>query len=113
MLLHTIIKNIYQIEIKIILGLSLSDKKELELLLKFHSLNINQIITFSKNLIPSQGNIEDFAYGFIVGIIIGNYLEKFFQRHSRAPDNDELMDIYFTLSLRSAKIRKRILNELT
>ncbi|HEX2487481.1 MAG TPA: hypothetical protein VHJ57_02740, partial [Nitrososphaeraceae archaeon] len=109
----TIIKNIYQIEIKIILGLSLSDKKELELLLKFHSLNINQIITFSKNLIPSQGNIEDFAYGFIVGIIIGNYLEKFFQRHSRAPDNDELMDIYFTLSLRSAKIRKGILNELT
>jgi hypothetical protein len=113
LLLHTIIKNIYQIEIKIILGLSLSDKKELELLLKFHSLNINQIITFSKNLIPSQGNIEDFAYGFIVGIIIGNYLEKFFQRHSRAPDNDELMDIYFTLSLRSAKIRKGILNELT
>ena len=112
MLLHTIIKNIYQIEIKIILGLSLSDKKELELLLKFHSLNINQIITFSKNLIPSQGNIEDFAYGFIVGIIIGNYLEKFFQRHSRAPDNDELMDIYFTMSLRSAKIRKAILNEL-
>jgi hypothetical protein len=95
------------------LGLSLSDKKELELLLKFHSLNINQIITFSKNLIPSQGNIEDFAYGFIVGIIIGNYLEKFFQRHSRTPDNDELMDIYFTLSLRSAKIRKGILNELT
>jgi hypothetical protein len=113
LLLHTIIKNIYQIEIKIILGLSLSDKKELELLLKFHSLNINQIITFSKNLIPSQGNIEDFAYGFIVGIIIGNYLEKFFQRHSRAPDNDELMDIYFTLSLRSAKIRKGILNKLT
>jgi hypothetical protein len=113
LLQYTIIKNIYQIEIKIILGLSISDKKELELLLKFHSLNINQIITFSKNLIPSQGNIEDFAYGFIVGIIIGNYLEKFFQRHSRAPDNDELMDIYFTLSLRSAKIRKGILNELT
>lgn len=95
------------------MGLSLTDKKELESLLKFHSLNINQMITFSKNLIPSQGNIEDFAYGFIVGIIIGNYLEKFFQRHSRAPDNDELMDIYFTLSLRSAKIRKGILNELT
>jgi hypothetical protein len=94
------------------LGLSLSDKKELESLLKFHSLNINQMITFSKNLIPSQGNIEDFAYGFIVGTIIGNYSEKFFQRHNRAPDNDELMDIYFTMSLRSAKIRKTIINKL-
>lgn len=94
------------------MGLSLSDKKELESLLKVHSLNINQIISFSKNLIPSQGNIEDFAYGLIVGTIIGNYSEKFFQRHSRTPDNDELMDIYFTMSLRSAKIRKAILNEL-
>lgn len=94
------------------MGLSLTDKKELESLLKFYSLNINQMITFSKNLIPSQGNIEDFAYGFIVGTIIGNYSEKFLQRHNRAPDNDELMDIYFTMSLRSAKIRKAILNEL-
>jgi hypothetical protein len=94
------------------LGLSLSDKKELESLLKFHSLNINQMISFSQNLLPSQGKIEDFAYGFIVGTIIGNYSEKFLQKHSRAPDNDELMDIYFTMSLRAAKIRKAILKEL-
>jgi hypothetical protein len=97
---------------KIILGLSLRDKKELESLLKFHSLNINQMITFSKSLIPSQGNIEDFAYGLVVGTIIGNYCEKFFQTHNRAPDNDELMDIYFTMSLRSPKIRNAIINEL-
>ncbi|HEX2406454.1 MAG TPA: hypothetical protein VHJ38_04510 [Nitrososphaeraceae archaeon] len=48
----------------------------------------------------------------IVGIIIGNYSEKFFQRHGRNPDNDELIDIYFTMSLRSAKIRKTILEKL-
>jgi hypothetical protein len=47
-----------------------------------------------------------------VGTIIGNYSEKFLQKHSRAPDNDELMDIYFTMSLRAAKIRKAILKEL-
>jgi hypothetical protein len=88
------------------LGLSLRDKKELESLLKFHSLNINQMITFSKSLIPSQGNIEDFAYGLVVGTIIGNYCEKFFQTHNRAPD------IYFTMSLRSPKIRNAIINEL-
>lgn len=70
------------------------------------------MINFSKSLIPSQGNIEDFAYGLSVGIIIGNYLEKFFQRHDRNPDNDELIDIYYTMSLRSAKIRKSILEKL-
>ncbi len=84
----------------------------MESLLKFHSLDIDKSINFSKRLIPSQGNIEDFAYGLIVGIIIGNYSEKFFQRHGRNPDNDELIDIYFTMSLRSAKIRKTILEKL-
>jgi hypothetical protein len=94
------------------LGLSLSDKKELESLLKFRSLDMDKMINFSKTLLPSQGNIEDFSYGLIVGIIIGSYSEKFFQRHGRNPDNDELMDIYFTMSLRSAKIRKSILDKL-
>ena len=70
------------------------------------------MINFSESLIPSQGNIEDFAYGLIVGIIIGNFLEKFFQKHDRNPDNDELIDIYYTMSLRSAKIRKSILEKL-
>jgi len=70
------------------------------------------LINFSKSLIPSQGNIEDFAYGLIVGIIIGNFLEKFFQKHDRNPDNDEIIDIYYTMSLRSAKIRKSILEKL-
>ncbi len=73
---------------------------------------MDKLINFSKSLIPSQGNIEDFAYGLIVGIIIGNFLEKFFQKHDRNPDNDELIDIYYTMSLRSAKIRKSILEKL-
>ena len=70
------------------------------------------MINFSKSLVPSQGNIEDFCYGLVVGTIIGSYSEKFFQKHGRNPDNDELMDIYFTMSLRSAKIRKSILDKL-
>ena len=94
------------------MGLSLSDKKELESLLKFRSLNMDKLITFSKDLLPSQGKIEDFSYGLVVGIIIGSYSEKFFQKHGRNPDNDELIDIYFTMSLRSAKIRKSILDKL-
>ena len=73
---------------------------------------MDKLINFSKSLIPSQGNIEDFAYGLIVGIIIGNFLEKFFQKHDRNPDNDELIDIYYTMSLRSARIRKSILEKL-
>jgi hypothetical protein len=84
----------------------------LESSLKFHSLNIDKLINFSKTLIPSQGNIEDFSYGLVVGTIIGTYTEKFFQKHDRNPDNDELIDIYYTMSLRSAKIRKSILDKL-
>ena len=73
---------------------------------------MDKLITFSRDLLPSQGNIEDFSYGLVVGIIIGSYTEKFFQKHGRNPDNDELIDIYFTMSLRSAKIRKSILDKL-
>ncbi len=84
----------------------------MESLLKFHSLNIDKLINFSKNLLPSQGKLEDFSYGLVIGTIIGNFSEKFFQKHGRNPDNDELIDIYFTMSLRSAKIRKSVLNKL-
>jgi len=73
---------------------------------------MDKLITFSKDLLPSQGKIEDFSYGLVVGIIIGSYSEKFVQKHGRNPDNDELIDIYFTMSLRSAKIRKSILDKL-
>ena len=94
------------------MGLTLSDKKDLESLLKFHSLNIEHLINFAKNLLPSQANIEDFGYGIVEGAIIGNYAEKFGQKHGRSPDNDEMMDIYFTMSLRSGKIRKKVLEKL-
>jgi hypothetical protein len=70
------------------------------------------LINFSKNLLPTQGNIEDFTYGLAIGIIIGNYTEKFFQKHDRNPDDDELIDIYYTMSLRSPRVRKLILNKL-
>lgn len=94
------------------MGLSLSDKKELESILKIDSRDFDKMIAFSRKLVPSQGSLYDFIYGLVVGMILGNYLEKFFLKYKRDPDNDELIDIYFTLSLRSAKIRKLILSNL-
>jgi hypothetical protein len=75
-------------------------------------LNIDKLINFSKNLLPTQGNIEDFTYGLAIGVIIGNYSEKFFQKHARNPDDDELIDIYYTMSLRSPRLRKSMLDKL-
>ncbi|MGE5782252.1 MAG: hypothetical protein ACM31J_05265 [Nitrososphaerales archaeon] len=94
------------------MGLSLPDKKELESILKIDARELDKMITFSRKLVPSQGSLYDFIYGLVVGMILGNYLEKFFLKYKRDPDNDELIDIYFTLSLRSPKIRKLILSNL-
>lgn len=94
------------------MGLSLPDKKELESILKIDARELDKMITFSRKLVPSQGSLHDFIYGLVVGMILGNYLEKFFLKYKRDPDNDELIDIYFTLSLRSPKIRKLILSNL-
>jgi hypothetical protein len=95
------------------LGLDLVDKKTLESLLKINPSELDNLISFSKQLIPSQGTLYDFLYGFLLGMIIGNFIEKFSIKYGRNPDNDEMIDIYYTLSLKSPKIRKLILKRLS
>ncbi|MDR4510456.1 MAG: hypothetical protein MRJ93_01975 [Nitrososphaeraceae archaeon] len=94
------------------MGLDLADKKTLESLMKFNLCDIDNLIIFTKQLLPSQGSQTDFLYGLMLGIIIGNFIEKFAKKYGRSPDEDEILDIYFTLSLKSPKIRKLILKNV-
>lgn len=96
-----------------VLGLDLVDKKTLESLMKFNLYDIDNLLMFTKQLLPSQGSQADFLYGLMLGIILGNFIEKFTKKYGRNPDEDELLDIYFTISLKSPKIRKLILKNLS
>jgi len=95
-----------------VLGLDLADKKTLESLMKFNLYDVDNLIIFTKQLLPSQGSQTDFLYGLMLGIILGNFIEKFTKKYGRNPDEDEILDIYFTLSLKSPKIRKLILKNV-
>ena len=95
------------------MGLNLADKKTLESLIKINPYDLDNLIFFAKQLLPSQGSHDDFIYGLLLGIILGNFIEKFTKKYNRNPDNDEILDIYYTLSLRSPKIRKLILKKLS
>ena len=93
------------------MGLTLADKKELESLLKLDKKSLKYIVNFADKNLPSQASFEDFTYGFTLGMILGNFFEKFSLEHNRDLDTDELLDVYFILSLKSPKIRKLILNQ--
>ena len=93
------------------MGLTLKDKKKLETLLKLDKQSLRYIVNFANKNLPTQASFEDFTYGFTLGMILGNYFEKFSLEHNRNLDNDELLDVYFILSLKSPKIRKLILNQ--
>lgn len=91
------------------MALDLADKRILESLIKIIPCELENLFFFAKQLLPSQGSYNDFIYGLLLGIILGNFIEKFTKKYNRNPDNDEMIDIYFTLSLKSPKIRKLIL----
>ncbi|MGD1834940.1 MAG: hypothetical protein ACPKPY_03680 [Nitrososphaeraceae archaeon] len=93
------------------MGLTLADKKELESLLKLDKKSLKHIVNFADKNLPSQASFEDFTYGFTLGLILGNFFEKFSLQHNRDLDNDELLDVYFILSLKSPKIRKLLLDQ--
>lgn len=105
---HNIIK-IKLYFIVFILGLDLADKRILESMIKIFPCELDNLLLFAKQLLPSQGSHNDFIYGLLLGIILGNFIEKFTKKYNRNPDNDEMLDIYYTLSLKSPKIRKLIL----
>jgi hypothetical protein len=93
-------------------GLSNSDRKELELLIKAAALDPQVPLGLARRLVPGQGDIEDFAYGLLSGMVIGNFFALFQKRNGRDLDRDEIADLFSTLMSRLPRLRTAIKKQL-
>jgi hypothetical protein len=93
------------------MGLADEDRKELESLIKAAARDPKVPIGLARRMVPTQGNIEDFAYGLVSGMVMGNFIAQFQGRNGRQPDRDETADILSILMARMPRLRMSIMKE--
>src|SRR5919198_699953 len=93
------------------MGLTVSDRKELEALIKAAAHDPKMPIELARKMLPNQGDIEDFAYGLLSGMVIGNFIAQFQNRNARQPDKDETVDILSIMMSKMARLRMSIMDE--
>jgi hypothetical protein len=94
------------------MGLTDWDRKELESLIKAAAHDPKVPIGLARKMVPTQGNIEDFAYGLVSGMVIGNFIAQFQNRNGRQPDRDETTDILSIMMIRMPRLRMSIMKAL-
>lgn len=94
------------------MGLSDGDRKELESLIKAAANDPKVPIGLARKMVPTQGDIEDFAYGLVSGMVIGNFIAQFQNRNGRQPDRDETADILSIMMIRMPRLRMSIIKAL-
>jgi hypothetical protein len=94
------------------MGLADSDRKELELLIKAAVHDPKVPVGLARRMVPTQGDVEDFAYGLVSGMVIGNFLASFQGRNSRQPDRDEIVDLLSIMMVRMPRLRMAIMKHL-
>ena len=92
--------------------LGVRDRKDLEYSVKSVIRNIKVWTDLARKVIPSQGNVEEFAYGFACGIIIGSFTERFLAKNDRQPDRDEIADLFLIMRNQMPAVRRAVLHEL-
>ena len=92
--------------------LTTHDRKELESSVKSAIREIKVWTDLARKLIPSQGNVEEFAYGLICGMVIGAFTERFVAKNGRQPDRDEIADLFLIIRSQMPAVRRAVLNEL-
>jgi hypothetical protein len=93
------------------MGLTDGDRKELESLIKAAARDPMMPIELARKMMPNQGDIEDFAYGLVSGMVIGNFIAQFQNRNGRQPDKDESVDILSIMMSKMARLRMSIMDE--
>jgi hypothetical protein len=93
------------------MGLTDGDRKELESLIKAAARDPTMPIELARKMMPNQGDIEDFAYGLVSGMVIGNFIAQFLNRNGRQPDKDESVDILSIMMSKMARLRMSIMEE--
>ncbi len=93
-------------------GLEVGERKELELLIKLAAHDAKVPIGLARKMVPTQGNIEEFAYGLVSGMVMGSFVAQFQSRNDRPPDRDETKDILSIIMSRMPRLRMSIMKEL-
>ena len=93
------------------MGLEVGERKELESLIKAAAHDSKAPIGLARKMVPTQGNIEDFAYGLVSGMVMGNFIAQFQSRNGRQPDRDETADILSIMMSRMPRLRMSIMKE--
>lgn len=93
------------------MGLEAGDRKELESLIKAAAHDPKVPIGLARKMVPTQGNIEDFAYGLVSGMVIGNFMAQFERKNGRQPDRDEIADILSTMMTKMPRLRTSIMKQ--
>jgi hypothetical protein len=93
------------------MGLTDNDRKELESLIKAAARDPKMPIGLARKMVPNQGDIEDFAYGLLSGMVMGNFIAQFQNRNGRHPDKDETVDILSIMMSKMARLRMSIMEE--
>src|SRR5688572_8333346 len=93
------------------MGLAGGDRRELESLIKTAVHDPKVSIGLARRMVPTQGNIEDFAYGLLSGMVMGNFIAQFQGRNGRQPDRDETADILSIMMVRMPRLRMSIMKE--
>ena len=94
------------------MGLAGKIRNELEATIKSAARDPRVPIGLARRMVPTQGNIEEFAYGLASGMVIGNFMALFESRNGRLPDKDEMADVFSTMMTRMPKLRMSIMKEL-
>ena len=94
------------------MGLSDGDRKELESIIKAAVRDPKVPVGLARKMIPSQGNIEEFAYGLVSGMVIGNFMALFQARNGRQLDRDEIADLFSIIMVKMPRLRMAIMKEL-
>ncbi|HEX2107306.1 MAG TPA: hypothetical protein VHF28_06205 [Nitrososphaera sp.] len=87
------------------------DRKELVSLVKAATRDPKMPIGLARKMMPNQGNIEDFAYGLLSGMVIGNFIAQFQNTNGRQPDKDETIDIMSIMMSEMPRLRMSIMEE--
>jgi hypothetical protein len=93
------------------MGLTDNDRKELESLIKAAARDPKMPIGLARKMVPNQGDIEDFTYGLLSGMVMGNFIAQFQNRNGRQPDKDETVDILSIMMSKMARLRMSIMEE--
>ena len=94
------------------MGLTGADRRVLEALIKAAARDPRVPLDIARRMIPTQGNTEEFAYGLVSGMVLGNFMSVFESKNGRLPDRDETADVLATVAAKMPLLRRSIIKHL-